>query len=230
MNRTPTPRSRPNAGEVDDLVVVDPPDHDDVHLHRVQAGVERRVDPGEHPVELVPAGQDPERLGVERVERDVDPLQAGRREVVGQLREPDPVRGHRQVDAERLEQLEQAGQVGPDRRLAAGDADPVEAPPLDADPGDPGQLLVAEHLGAGQPLHPLGRHAVGAPEIAAVRHREPQIPHPTGEGIDQRHRGRQAGRGHPTRVRRSRFSSSAVTCIGENTEYSTAYAERESGR
>ena len=59
MNRTPTPRSRPNAGEVDDLVVVDPPDHDDVDLHRVEPGVERGVDPGQDPVELVAPGQRP---------------------------------------------------------------------------------------------------------------------------------------------------------------------------
>ena len=96
------------------------------------------------------------------------------------------------------EQLEEPGQVGPDRRLAAGDPDPVEAPPLDADPGDPGQLLVGEQLGPGQPLHPLLGHAVGAAEVAAVGHREPQIPHPPGERVDQRHA---VGGGHPPSVR-----------------------------
>ena len=47
----------PERGEVDDLVVVDAADHDRVDLHGVEAGVERGVDPGEHPVELVAAGQ-----------------------------------------------------------------------------------------------------------------------------------------------------------------------------
>ena len=44
-------------GEVDDLVVVDAPDDDAVDLHRVEAGVERGVDAGEDPVELVAAGE-----------------------------------------------------------------------------------------------------------------------------------------------------------------------------
>ena len=53
MNRTPTPFSRPKRGEVDDLVVVDAAHHDRVDLHRIEPGVERGVDAGEHPVELV---------------------------------------------------------------------------------------------------------------------------------------------------------------------------------
>ena len=113
MNRTPDAPVPAEAGEVDDLVVVDAPDHDDVHLHRVQPGLERRVDPGQDPIELVAPGQHPERLGVERVERDVDPLEPRRGEVVGELGEPDPVRGHREVHAERARAARRAGAGGP---------------------------------------------------------------------------------------------------------------------
>ena len=74
------------GGEVDDLVVVDAAHHDAVDLHRVEAGVERGVDPGEHPVEVVAAGERAEHVGAERVERHVDPPQAGGGEVVGHLR------------------------------------------------------------------------------------------------------------------------------------------------
>ena len=63
MKRTPTPLLAPERGEVDDLVVVDAADHDAVDLHRVEAGVERGVDAGEHPVEVVAAG---ERAGTPR--------------------------------------------------------------------------------------------------------------------------------------------------------------------
>ena len=39
--------------DVDDLVVVDAADHDRVELHGREAGGQRGVDPGQHPVELV---------------------------------------------------------------------------------------------------------------------------------------------------------------------------------
>ena len=100
MKRTPTPLVAPVRGEVDDLVVVHAADDDAVDLHRVEAGVERRVDPGEHAVELVAAGEREERVGAERVERDVDPPQARGGEVVRELGEPHAVRRHREVDAE----------------------------------------------------------------------------------------------------------------------------------
>ena len=79
MKRTPTPCSRPKRGEVDDLVVVDAPHHHAVDLHRVEPGVDRGVDAGEHPVELVAPGELEEDLGAQRVERHVDAPQAGLR-------------------------------------------------------------------------------------------------------------------------------------------------------
>ena len=65
----------PVRREVDDLVVVHAAHDDAVDLDRVEPGVERRVDPGEHALELVAAGERAERVGAERVERDVDPPQ-----------------------------------------------------------------------------------------------------------------------------------------------------------
>ena len=163
------------AREVDDLVVVDAAHHDRVHLHRVEPGDERGVDAGEHPVELVALGERDEALAAQRVERDVDPAQPGRGEVVRELGQPHAVGRHREVDAERREQLDEHGHVGPHERLAAGEADRLEAEPLDAHPGDPGDLLVGQQLLARQPVHPLGGHAVGAAEVAAVGDRDPQI-------------------------------------------------------
>src|SRR5690606_15612338 len=47
-------------------------------------------------------------------------------------------------------------------------------------------LLVREHLGAGQPVEPLGGHAVGAPVVAPVRDADPQVRVPTREAVDPR--------------------------------------------
>ena len=79
--------------------------------------------------------------------------------------------------------------------LTAGDPDAVEAPAVDADAGDAGQLLVGEQLGPVQPAQALLGHAVGAPEVAAVRHREPQVPHAARERVHEGGRGR-----HPATI------------------------------
>ena len=156
MKRMPTPLLAPEGREVDDLVVVDAAHHDAVDLHRVEPGVERGVDSGEHPVELVAAGEREEHLAAQRVERDVDAPQPGGGEVVRHLGELHAVGGHGEVDAERGEQL---------RRAAAGGPGRVGSPPvmrIDSNPNrstqtrdDAGLLLVGEELVAGQPVHAL---------------------------------------------------------------------------
>ena len=74
----------------------------------------------------------------------------------------------------------------PDQRLAAGQPDRLEAVALDAEPGDPRDLLVGEHLGAREPVHALRRHAVRAAEVAAVGDRDPQITDDAPVPVDQR--------------------------------------------
>src|SRR5262249_54205730 len=54
--------------------------------------------------------------------------------------------------------------------------------------GDPGLLLVGEELVSREPLHALGRHAVGAPEVAAIRDRDAQVLDPAVEGSEERAR------------------------------------------
>ena len=187
MKRTPTPFAT-EGRDVDHLVVVDAPHDDAVDLDRVQPGVERGVDAGEHAVELVAPRQREERLSPKRVERHVHAAKSGGHQIVGELGKADAVGRHRQVDAERAEELEQARDVRPDGGLAPRHPDAVESPPLDADPGHPGLLLVGQELRPVQPLHPLGGHAVGAAEVAAVRDRDPQVLDLTSKRIDQRNR------------------------------------------
>ena len=113
MKRTPTPLSRPNAREVDDLVVVHAAHHDRVDLDRREPGVERGVDAGEHAVELVAPREREEPLALQRVERHVDAPQARVGQVVRELGELHAVGRHREVDAERREHRDQPGDVRP---------------------------------------------------------------------------------------------------------------------
>ena len=79
MKRTVTPSIAAVAGQLHDLVVVHAAHDDDVDLHRRQAGLEGGVDAAEHVGELVAPRELDEAIGLQRVERDVDPPQAGRR-------------------------------------------------------------------------------------------------------------------------------------------------------
>ena len=176
----------PEGGEVDHLVVVDAAHHDTVDLDRIEAGLDRGVDPRDHPIEIVTAGELVEDLGAEGVEGDVDPAQPRIGEIVDHLGELDAVGGHGDVDPEGGEHGDQPGQMGPDRGLTAGDAHRLEAPPLDAHPDDAGLLLIREEIVAVEPGHALFGHAVGAPEIAPIGDRDPQIRHATSERVDQR--------------------------------------------
>ena len=69
-----------------------------------------------------------------------------------------------------------AGRPGPHQRLAAGDADLADAQRARTGATSAHELVVAEELLAGQPLHALRRHAVAAAEVAPVGHREAQRP------------------------------------------------------
>ena len=65
------------AGEVEDLVVVDTPDQHDVDLDRIEPGLLGRTDAVEHLGQFVPTGEFEEAIGPERVEAHVDPFESG---------------------------------------------------------------------------------------------------------------------------------------------------------
>ena len=102
-------------------------------------------------------------------------LEAVRDQVVDRVRQQDAVGGHRHLaDAGRRDDApDQRRQAGPHQRLAARDADLAD-PEAGEQVHQPHQLVVGEELLAGQPLHPLRRHAVAAAEVAAVGDRESQ--------------------------------------------------------
>jgi len=129
---------------------------------------------------------------VEGVERDGDPPKAGLGEGSGQGSEPRAVRRQGQVDELAIgrsqvgEHRHEVGQGLPDERLAARDPE-LPDPQLDEDPGEPPDLLVGQDLGVRQEgvvaAEDLGRHAVGAPEVAAVRDRDPEVAQGTTQSI-----------------------------------------------
>lgn len=80
------------------LAVVDAGDHHRVELQLREAGTaRRRGDAVEHPAEVVAPRQHAERVAIERVEADRDPVQAGRAQRRGMLAQQHAVAGHRQV-------------------------------------------------------------------------------------------------------------------------------------
>ena len=179
----------PEPGEVDDLVVVDAALHDGVDLDRIEPGLLGGGDPVEDAGQLVAARHRVEPLAVKRVEADVDAAQPGAPQAVGEEPERGAVGGHRHVDRagvglERGDLFDESREVGPDRRLAAGEPDRLDAIALDHQPGDPCHLLERQDLRARQPRHLLF-HAIRAPEVAPVGDRDAQIaddpPEPIGE-------------------------------------------------
>ena len=96
-----------------------------------------------------------------------------------------PASGRRRAGSAAGQLRDQHRQVGPHGRLAAGEADAVDVEALDEDAGEALDLLEREQVLAGQPLHALGRHAVGAAEVAAVGDRDPQVTDGPPEGVDE---------------------------------------------
>ncbi len=128
-------------------------------------------------------------VGVERVERDVDALDAAIRQFGGVARELRAVGRQRQlVERAAVEmprkRAEQGHDVAPHQRLAAGDAQFARSQPHEGR-AQPIELLQRQHVALGQEVHVLG-HAIGAAEIAAVGDRDADVAHRPAEGIDQR--------------------------------------------
>ena len=100
------------------------------------------------------------------------------------------------------EQFDELAEVPPQQRLAAGQPDLVDAE-ADEDVNQPADLLEVQEIVAGEPDVLLLRHAVFAPEVAAVRDRHTEAAERPAQRIDERHsvhydalRSRDRGMGH----------------------------------
>ncbi len=181
------PRLRP-LDERDELVVVDAADHDRVDLERCEAGPRRGLDAAQHARQLVEAGELLEPVGPQRVEADRDPVEARRAQGGRVLLEQHAVGRHREVVQPRLagEDLDERGQVVAHERLAARQADAVDAERAE-DVGEPADLFELEQVRAGKPHVVLLGHAVVAAQVAAVRHREAEVAERAAEAVRERH-------------------------------------------
>ena len=164
---------------------------DDVDLDG-QAGGRRRIDAIEHAghrkVDVVHRAED---LVVERIEADRHARQAGGGERLRLPRQERAVGRQRQVDvSERCQLLDEHRQIAPDERLAARDADLLDAA-ADEDARDALDLLERQQLVAAQELvvasEDLLRHAVDAPEVAPVGDGDAEVPEWTAKRVGQGH-------------------------------------------
>ena len=145
--------------------------------------------PARTTLEIAPAGHLAKLLRVERIERDVDALDAAIDELMRKAGELGAVGGQGDL-VERAcgkmpgKPVEQRHHIAPDQRFAAGDADLSRA---QANEGraQPIELLERQHVALRQEIHVLG-HAVDAAIIAAVGDRHAHIGNRAAEGVDER--------------------------------------------
>src|SRR5215207_4285910 len=165
----------PPLGKLDDVVLAEAAYPERVHLDRPDARMFLQLgQPRQHLIQGRAAGDLMELLVLQGVQADVDPGQAGLGQRPGQLLEQEAV-GRQTQAGGALDLGEVAHQVRQARSqgwLAAGQPQLADAE-RHRDPRQSPDLLEREQPLAGEPGHPLFRHAVGAAEVAAVRHRDP---------------------------------------------------------
>ena len=165
--------------------------------HRVEldreAGRLGRRDPFEDAGQQPAARDHREFVRIERVQRHVDPAHTEHGEFLRIARQLGGVGRQRKLPQRAVGQIpgkaaEQLHNFLPHQRLAAGDPDLFD-PGSDEAPGDPVELFEREQFLAWQKRHRLG-HAVSAPQIAAIRYREPEVLHTSAKPINKwnRHR------------------------------------------
>jgi hypothetical protein len=158
------------------LVVVDAAHGDGVDLDRRERRLEGGHQGAPDLLEVVAAGDKAELLGLEGVQGDVDPVETGLDEPVEVLLEQVAVARHGHlVEAEVLQPADELDDAAPHERLAAGDADLVDAE-LQAGLGEEEHLFEGEDVALVLELYVLG-HAVLAAEVAPVRDGDAQVVH-----------------------------------------------------
>ena len=180
--------------------LVDAAQHQGVDLDRRQAGLDGGVDAREHVPQAVPAGDRGEKRGVQGIEGDVHAPQPRCPQRAGAPGQPQRVRRHREVGGPPLvgRQLRAASddplQAPAQQRLAPGEPDLADPELLDADADQADDLPVGEGGLGGQPVQALGRHAVGAAQVAPVGQGHAQVARHAPEAVDE---ARARGRGRP---------------------------------
>ena len=150
-----------------------------------EAGAARGVDAAHDLVEFVAPGQLCKACRIERVEADVDTADTGGCQIVGQFGQQRAI--GRQCDfvqpvfAQICEAGDEIDDALADERFAASEADTLYAA-ADEVEGEAFDFVESEQIPARHELHVLG-HAVGAAQVAAVRHREADVVDPASKCI-----------------------------------------------
>jgi len=145
------------------------------------------VDAGHDIVEGPGAGDALEFFAMERIEADVDAVEAGRDETAAALGEQVAVGGHGEiVDAELFEARNEILDAGADERLAARDANLANAH-ADENADEALVLLPLEQLVARHVIFVIGGTAIDAAKIAAVGDRDTQVGDGAAEFVDEWH-------------------------------------------
>ena len=173
--------------EREQLLLIEAFQRDRVDLD-ADAGRLRGLDPLHHLREFAPAGDVLKLLRIERVERDVDPPDTAIRQFLREPLELRAIGGQRQFLQRAAVQMprhgaEEGQDIAADQRFAPGDAQLFHPQP-DEGRGQAVQFLKRQKILLGQELH-MFRHAIGAAEVAAIGHRNPQVGDRTGKGVDQ---------------------------------------------
>lgn len=168
------PLARP-LDEVANFVLVKVRHHHAVHL-RFVAELDRQVDAGDDALPAAPPRDFLELLRLQRVERDVQGVEAGslvRDEVP---RQHQPVCGDADILQARkfLKPRDDVYQILPDRRLAARQPNLLHALP-DEESRDVNDLIGGQQMLLWGQRDALGGHAVIAAQVALLRQRYPQV-------------------------------------------------------
>ena len=168
----------PQTCEIGDLIVVVAPHDDAVQLDGVQTGFPRESDPRQdlrHQLAVSPHHA-LEALRPERIQADIDTLEARIRQTPDLLQQEEPVGGHGEVQA-RIQPDQPGDQhldILPHQRLPTGQSDRVDSE-TDKDARQVQDLLIGQDLASGKPGQALGRHAVDAAEVASIGEGDPEV-------------------------------------------------------
>jgi len=174
-------------GEGLDFIVVDSSDEDGVDLD----GTKRRglsgVDAGDDMVKNARARDAFESGWVERIEADVDAVEAGGHEIGAMLGEAISVGRHRKVArAESFQASDEVDDAGANERLAAGDANFADAH-ADEDAGEALVFVPRKEFVLGFVMFGIGGAAIDAAKIAAVGDRQAKVGDGAAEFVRQIH-------------------------------------------
>lgn len=147
----------------------------------MHTGFHGGLDGGQHPGQAVPARQGEVPLRVDGVQGDVHPVQAGLPQPGDPFVQAQAVGGQggayrlALIRAQRSGGADDVLEVPAQEGFTTGETDLTDAELLHGDADQTDGLLIGEGLFRGHPFQALGRHAVGAPQVAAVGERDPEV-------------------------------------------------------